>query len=60
MFQPSAKPKLCQPTRPSSPHPGVILVLKGDASVASVAGTISPTVWWAAQTMQGGEATGGF
>ena len=60
MFQPSAKPKLCQPTRPSSPHPGVILVLKGDASVSAVSGTISPTVWWAAQTMQGGEATGGF
>jgi prepilin-type N-terminal cleavage/methylation domain-containing protein len=35
----------CDPTRPSSPHPGVIVVALGDGSVRTVGGDISPLTW---------------
>jgi prepilin-type N-terminal cleavage/methylation domain-containing protein len=35
----------CDPTRPSSPHSGVILTGMGDGSVRGVSGSISPLTW---------------
>jgi prepilin-type N-terminal cleavage/methylation domain-containing protein len=38
----------CTFERPSSPHPGAILVTLGDGSVRSCAEGMSPTTWWQA------------
>jgi prepilin-type N-terminal cleavage/methylation domain-containing protein len=35
----------CDPTRPSSGHPGVIVTAMGDGSVRNVTGSINPLTW---------------
>ena len=45
----------CDPTRPSSPHVGVILVTMGDGSVRAVSGTVSATSWLLANVPNDGQ-----
>jgi hypothetical protein len=45
----------CDPTRPSSPHPGVILVCLGDGSVHTVSGGINPLTWFLANVPNDGQ-----
>ncbi len=40
---------------PSSRHPGLVNMLMMDGSVRAIKNAISPPVWWALGTMQGGE-----
>ncbi|MDB5312467.1 MAG: putative major pilin subunit [Gemmataceae bacterium] len=61
MFQIPAKyndSASCDMTRPSSPHTGVINLALCDGSVRTVSSGLSPTTWWMACTMNGGEVLG--
>jgi prepilin-type N-terminal cleavage/methylation domain-containing protein len=46
LYQPSPFLTNCDPTRASTPHAGGILVTLGDASVRSIAASISGNTWW--------------
>lgn len=63
MFQIGPKPtdqaSFCDPRRPSSQHSGVMMVTLGDASVRGLNGSMSPAVWWAANTPKTGEVLSG-
>jgi hypothetical protein len=48
----------CDMTRPSSPHGSIINVAICDGSVRTLSGGLSPTTWWYACTMNGGEVLG--
>jgi prepilin-type processing-associated H-X9-DG protein len=58
MFQvrPSGYPANADGGRASSPHAGGINVAFGDGSVRFVRDSVSPLVWWAGLTPDGGEA----
>jgi prepilin-type N-terminal cleavage/methylation domain-containing protein len=45
----------CDPTRPSSPHPGVINVALGDGSVRGISGGINPLTWLLLNAPQDGQ-----
>ncbi len=44
------RPILCDPTLAQTPHRSGMLIALGDGSVRSIAGGVSPTVYWAAVT----------
>jgi prepilin-type N-terminal cleavage/methylation domain-containing protein len=48
----------CDPTRAATAHTGGILVGLADASVRTLAPTMSGKTWWAAVTPEGGEVLG--
>jgi type II secretory pathway pseudopilin PulG len=48
----------CDPTRPSSPWPGVILVAMVDGSTRAVSSAISPNTWWQATVPNDGAVLG--
>jgi prepilin-type N-terminal cleavage/methylation domain-containing protein len=54
-IQPQTKVN-CDPTRPSSPHVGVILATLGDGSVRAVSGTVGATTWLLANVPNDGQA----
>jgi hypothetical protein len=57
-YTPQIQPQFltnCDPTRPSGPHTGVIMVVMGDGSVRAVSGTVSPTTWLLANVPNDGE-----
>ena len=60
IFQVKPTPFLgnCDPTRASTPHAGGIQVGLADASVRTLAPTMSGKTWWAAVTPAGGEVLG--
>ena len=55
MFQVTPTIAACDPLRPSTPHPGSMMVVLADASVRAVNGNLSPTIWWQVCTPAGGE-----
>jgi len=56
--QPAPFTTNCDPSRPSSPHTGGIMVAMGDASNRLVSVGISGQTWWFAATPAGGEVLG--
>jgi prepilin-type N-terminal cleavage/methylation domain-containing protein len=58
VFLSPTDPKNCDPTRASTSHPGGIQVAMADASVHSLARSISPTTWWAICTPANGDVPG--
>lgn len=57
MFQSRPTPFLgkCDPTSPSTPHTGGIMVGMVDGSVRCISSTVNPTTWWHLLTPAGGE-----
>ena len=60
LFQSRPTPFLtnCDPYRASSSHTGLIVAALADASVRTIANSISGTTWWWAVTANGGEVLG--
>jgi hypothetical protein len=58
LFQVQPMPGNCDPSRASTAHIGGMQVVLGDASVRTLAPSISGTTWWAAVTPAGGEVLG--
>jgi prepilin-type N-terminal cleavage/methylation domain-containing protein/prepilin-type processing-associated H-X9-DG protein len=58
-YNATTNPGGCDFYRATSMHTGVINVAFGDGSVHSLSASISPSIWWALCTPQGGEVING-
>ena len=57
-FQVAPHPRLCDPSRPQTPHRSGLLTLLFDGSVRTVGVGIDPNAFWSAVTPAGGETLG--